>query len=116
MKRRSSGVSINGTKLRIGNHCLYHDVFAGPTRFGMIVDMFTGTDDSMDEFVLFQIDNKPITTYMDFYCTSTGVARSTKYVLWTQMEWKCITFPMAAEIIALPYASCTSHEQMEFRR
>jgi hypothetical protein len=116
MRRRLSGVSISGTKFRIGNHCIYHDVFAGPTRFGIIVDMFTGTDDSMDEFVLFQIDNKPITTYMNCYCTSSGVSRSTKYVLWTQIEWKCITFTMPAEIIALPYASCTSHELMEFRR
>jgi hypothetical protein len=116
MRRRLSGVSVNGVKLRVGNHCLYHDVLAGPTRLGTIVNMFAGTDDSMDEFVLFQIDNMPITAYMDFYCTTTGETGSTKYVFWTQMEWKCKTFTMPTDIIALPFASCTSRELMEFRR
>jgi hypothetical protein len=112
---RVSGVSIGGVRWRLGQHCLYTPGCGAP-KLGTVLNMFHGTDDRMDEFVIFQVENKPITTYMGHYCLFSNHPPSTIMVLWSQITWKCMIFKVkgGSKDMALPIMSCTSTERMEF--
>jgi hypothetical protein len=117
VRSRISGVSIGGVPLRPGQHCLYMDASGGVTRFGTILNMFHSIDEMMDDFVIFQIENKPITTRMGHYCLFSNVSDSTVLVFWSQVIWKCKAFKVEGgrANMALPFVSCTSRELMEFK-
>ena len=118
--RRISGVSISGVPWKVGHYCLYN-VPGGLTRLGKVANMFHGTDVMTDEFVIFQIENIQITTYMGHYCFFSNDDQDdiTGFVLWDEVSWKCKTFKLEETgrhaNMALPYVSCSSRELMEFR-
>ena len=113
--RRISGVSIGGVPWRVGNHCLYQYGPDGVTCLGVVVNMFHGMDELMNEIIVFQVDTKPITTYMGHYCLFNNVTHDTVFVLWNLVTWKCKTLDMDGDAkMALPYVSCSSRELMEF--
>jgi hypothetical protein len=109
-------VSIGGVPWQVGRHCLYYDGADSATLLGTVVSMFLGTDGMDDDFVIFQVENKPITTHMGHYCLFSNDAPTTVFVLWTQITWMCKMFKVqrGQANMALPYVSCTSRELMEF--
>ena len=117
VRRRLIGVFVGGVPLRIGHHCLYNAGEYDDTRLGVVLEMFYGKDDMMDEFVILQVQNKPITTYMGHYCFFSDAPQiPTEMVLWSKLTWKCKTFKMqGGGNMALPYVSCTSVELVEFQ-
>jgi hypothetical protein len=116
MRRRLIGVSIGGVPWSVGKHCLYLNGDNRATCLGTVVNMFYGQDDMQDDFVVFQVQNKPITTIMGHYCTYANDSPDMDMVFWDGITWMCKLFaPRGGQSgMALPYASCTSHELMEF--
>jgi hypothetical protein len=116
VRRRFSGVSISGVPLQVGTYCLYHDESCDVTCLGKVFQMFNGEDDSGDPLVIFRLERKPITTSMGHYCFFLDTERNdTVFVSWTQIDWKCKILKMqGGQSMALPFASCTSCELMEF--
>ena len=88
-----------------------------PPWYYTVVSMFLGTDNLDDNSVIFQVENKPITTCMGHYCLFSNDSPTTVLVLWTQITWMCKMFKVQGgqANMALPYVSCTSRELMEFR-
>ena len=82
----------------------------------MVVDMFKSRDDMLDDFVIFRVEQKPITTYMGHYCLFSNDSHATVLVFWRQITWMCKMLTMRGVQVnmALPYASCTSRELVEF--
>jgi hypothetical protein len=82
---------------------------------GSVTNMFHGTTSEMDAFVIYELENKPITSYMGHYCLFSDVVATTVYVLWTQLTWKCkILMLNDNKMMALPFASCSSTELVQF--
>ena len=69
VRRRLMGVAIAGVPWSVGKHCLYTDGANRATRLGTVVNMFFGENDLGDDFVIFQLQNKPITAKKGHYCT-----------------------------------------------
>jgi hypothetical protein len=115
LQRKVAGVSIGGVKWKVGYHCLYHDKQGSDTLFGTVVNMFRGTTDMMDEFIIFELSRNPITAYMGHYCLLSDDNRSSRYVLWHQVLWKCKVLMLGGHTsMPLPFQSCTSTEQIQF--
>jgi len=113
IQRRLTGVSISKIVWHVGSHCLFK--VGLDTRFGTVVHMFKGADSMLDEFIIFQITNKPITSYMGHYCVFSDEGHSTVLVMWTQILWKCKSLRLGGHTnMALPIKSCTSQEMVEF--
>ena len=110
-------MSIGGVPWKVGRHCLYRDSADSVTLLGTVVSMFLGKDDMDDDFVIFQVENKPITTSMGHYCLFSNDSPTTVLVLWTQITWMCKMFKVQGgqANMALSYVSCSSWELMEFR-
>jgi len=115
VRRRVLGVEIGGVPWWLGKHCLFKDD-DGATHLGTVVNMYHGEDDMEDDFVVFLLQIKPITTYMGHYCTYSNDSPGTRLVWWNRITWKCKLLQGlgGASGMALPYASCTSNELMEF--
>jgi hypothetical protein len=115
MQRRVTGVSISKVVWHVGSHCVYK--VGSATRFGTVTHMFKGTDSMLDEFIIFQLTNKPITHYMGHYCVFSDEGHSTVLVWWTQILWKCKALSLGGQFhMGLPFKSCTSEELVEFSR
>ena len=116
--RRVAGVAIGGVEWKIGYHCLYHEGPDGVTLAGKVINMFQGKDDMMDEFVLFEIKNMPITSYMGHYCllSQNEDPAQGKFIMWSQVAWKGKVLLLGNNSrMLLPFKSCTSQELIEFR-
>jgi len=116
MHRRLFGVGIGGVPWKVGRHCLYLDGADRGTRLGVVVAMISGIDDMEDPFVIFQVDNKPITAHMGHYCLFSNDTQTTEFISWTQVTWMCKVLKVdgGRANMALPYASCTSRELVKF--
>ena len=110
------GVTTGGVPWSVGKHCLYQKGDDDTTRLGTIVNMFYGEDEFEDAFVIFQLQKKPITTKMGHYCTYSVDSSGMDMVSSLNLTWKCKLLGMngGPSRIALPYASCTTKETMEF--
>jgi hypothetical protein len=115
--RRRSGVTIGGVTWATGMHCLYNERAGAATFLGKVVNMFHGKTDMMDDFVLFQLQNMPITTHMGHYCMFSNDTHTNHLVLWSRISWKCkvLKSRRGGDQMALPYYSCTPKELIEFR-
>ena len=116
VRRRLAGVSVNGVPLKIGHLCLFRrETNSTVLLLGEVGMMYYGTDDMDDEFVIFQMEKRGITTYMGHYCLYSIANSGTVLVMWKQMAWRCkaLTSP-AGHPLALPFASCTTEELMQF--
>jgi hypothetical protein len=104
-------VSINGIPWLTGKYCLYRESENTELLLGQVTKMFYARSVMDDEFVIFQITNKPITSYHGHYCLYTNNNPTIKMVLWSLIAWKCkvMTLPSGSEM-ALPIACCKSHE------
>jgi len=116
VRRRLMGVTIAGVPWSVGKHCLYTDGANRATLLGTVVNMFFGENDLGDDFVIFQLQIKPITAKKGHYCTYSNDSPGKDMVLWSRLTWKCKLFGAqgGASPMALPYASCTPKELMEF--
>ena len=115
VKRRISGVSIGGVKWKLGKHCLYQDGAGGVNKFGSVTNMYRGVNTMMDEFIIFELNHKPITAYMGHYCLLSDNNRTSKFVMWHQVLWKCKALMLGDHTsMALPFQSCNSREQIQF--
>jgi hypothetical protein len=114
--RKLFGVSVGGVPWKVGRYCLYRADADNSTRLGKVVTMFLAKDDMDDNFVVFQVENKPITTYMGHYCMFSDDQPTTVFVLWTKITWMCKILKVQGgqADMALPYVPCTSRELMEF--
>jgi hypothetical protein len=114
---RKAGVSIGGVPWSIGQHCLYEEGAGGATKFGTVIGMYHGRTTDMDEFVVFKLERKPITSYVGHYCLLSNDGYTTVFVFWTQITWKCKELLLGPDLtlMALPFASCTSQELIKFR-
>ena len=110
-------MSIGGVPWSVGNHCLYQFDANSATHLGTVVNMFYGMDEMEEDFVIFQVLKKPITTRMGHYCEYSTNSQDMDMVLWKQITWKCKLLAVRGgqSGMALPYASCTSRELMVFR-
>ena len=116
VRRRISGVSISGIPWKVGQHCLYDHGPGSATRVDSVTNMFRGMTDMMDEFIIFQLENKPITSRRVHYCLLSNDGYTTEYVLWNQVTWKCKVLSLGDDsLMALPFASCTPQELVEFK-
>ena len=112
-------MSIGGVPWQVGFYCLYN-VPGGLTRLGKVTTMFHGTDVMTEEFVIFQIENIQITTYMGHYCyfSNDDHDDTPVFVLWDEVSWKCKICKVSGggrhANMAVPFVSCTSRELMEF--
>ena len=70
VRRRLMGVTTGGVTWSVGKHCLYTNRDDRTTRLGTIVNMFYGENDMEDDFVIFQLQSKPITAKMGHYSTA----------------------------------------------
>jgi len=115
VRRRLFGVYIGGVPWQVGRHCLY-EAADGATHLGTVLDMFKGRDDMDDEFVVFRVENKPITAYMGHFCFFSNDSRATVLVLWNRILWMCkmLTVREGQVNLGLPFVSCTSRERVEF--
>ena len=111
-------MSIGGVPWKNGSHCLYRAGAGHTTLLGKVLVMFHGKDDMMDDFVLFQLKNMRITTHMGHYCLFSCDTQRTDLVLWSEISWKCKVFEGRGRAgdMALPYASCTTQELVQFLR
>ena len=116
MRRRLIGVSTGGVPWYLGKHYLYLDRDNLSTCLGTVVNMFYGQDAMQDDFVVFQVQQKLITTRMGHYCLYSNESPGMELVLWDRLTWKCKLFTAGGgpSGMTLPYASCTSQELMEF--
>ena len=112
VRRRLFGVSIGGVPWKVGQHCMY-DAAGGAKHLGTVEAMFRGQDDMGDDFVVFMVQNKPITTYMGHYCLYSNDSDATVLVFWRQITWMCKMLTVGQVNMALPYVSCTSRELVE---
>jgi hypothetical protein len=71
----------------------------------------------MDEFIIFELNQKHITSYMGHYCLLSDSEDTTRvFVMWEQVIWKCKALLLGGHTnMALPFQSCTSRELVEFR-
>jgi hypothetical protein len=116
VKRRISGVLIGGVDWKVGKHCLYQDGAGGVSRFGTVSNMYHGLTDVLDDFVIFELENKPITSYMGHYCLlpTSPDGYTTVFVLWDQVTWQCQLLSLGdLTMMALPFKSCFSEELVE---
>ena len=81
------------------------------TRLGTVVNMFYGQDDKEEDFVVFQVSNKPITGKHGHFCTYSQDSPGMDMVDSSKITWKCKFLGVA---VALPYASCTPKELVQF--
>lgn len=116
VRRRLMGVSTGGVPWSVGKHCLYTNENDSKTRLGTIVNMFCGEDEMEDDFVVFQLRSKLITAKMGHYCNYSQGSEGTDMVDSSKIAWKCKLLGTlgAASGMALPYASCTPKETVEF--
>jgi hypothetical protein len=116
VKRRTSGVSTGGVLWRVGSHCMYHDVSDGATKSGTVTSMYHGMSTMLDEFIVFEIEQKPITSYRRHYCLLSDVGHTTVFLMSNQVLWKCKALLFGGHTrMVLPIQSCTSEELLELR-
>jgi len=116
VRRRIGGVDTGGVPWTVGNHCLYSDT-GGKTRFGTVLNMFHGVSDMDEDFVIFELQDKPISNYMGHYCILSDDGFMNVLVVWHEVIWKCKQLRLGENnTIALPFASCTPNELIEFKR
>jgi hypothetical protein len=86
------------------------------TRLGTVLNMFYGVDTLDDEFIVLELENKPITARMGHCCTYSSNSRVNDLVLWNKITWKCKLIQTQNGVggMALPFQSCTPKELMEF--
>ena len=110
------GVTTGGVPWSVGKHCLYTNGDDRTTRLGTIVNMFYGENDMEDDFVIFQLQSKPITAKMGHYCTYSIVSPGMDMVDSGNIAWKCklLGTDGGPSNMASPYASCTPKEVVEF--
>ena len=116
VRRRLMGVTTGGVPWSVGKHCLYTNENDDTTRLGTIVNMFYGENEMEDDFIIFQLQNKPIITKMGHYCTYSVVSPGMDMVDSGKIAWKCKLLGVegGASNMALPYASCIPKEVVEF--
>jgi hypothetical protein len=116
VQRRISGVTIGGVHWRLGSHCLYLDTADSATRYGTVTNMFHGVDAMMDEFVIFELEQTPITSYRGHYCLLSADGHTSVFVMWDRIKWKCKRLNFGGHTdMALPIQSCTSEELIQLR-
>jgi hypothetical protein len=110
------GVMTGGVPWSIGKHCLYTKGGEDTTLLGTIVNMFYGENEMEEAFVIFQLQRKTITSKMGHYCTFSLDDAGTDLVSSVNIAWKCKLLGMTggSSSMALPYASCTPKEIVEF--
>jgi hypothetical protein len=115
VRRRIMGVSTGGVPWSVGQHCLYTNGDSHTTRLGTIVNMFYGVDDMEEDFVIFQLQTKPITGNMGHYCTYSDNSTGLEMIDSSKITWKCKLLGAAGANsgMALPYRSCTPKEEVE---
>jgi hypothetical protein len=116
VRRRISGVLVGGVVWRMGAHCLFNTGADDGVRFGTVSDMFHGTDEMTDDFVIFRVEMKRITSCHGHYCMFSNTESTTKtvFVFWGHVTWRCKVFLQEGGGMALPYHSCSSRELVEF--
>jgi hypothetical protein len=115
LRRRISGVSIGGVPWKVGSNCLYQEGPGGATLFGTVVNMYHFKTDIMDDFIIFQLENKPIMSRMGHYCWLSRDGYTTVFALWSNVTWKCKALLLEGKpLMVLPFASCTSKELIAF--
>jgi hypothetical protein len=78
--------------------------------------MFHGMTTMMDDFIVFEIEQKPITSYRRHYCLLSDVGHNTEFVMSDQVLWKCKALLLGGHTrMFLPIQSCTSEELLELR-
>jgi hypothetical protein len=105
------GVDMGGVPWSVGKNCLYTTGADLTTRLGTVVNMFYGQDENEEDFVVFQVLNRPITGKHGHFCTYSQDSPGMDMIDSTKMSWKCKLLGVA---VALPYASCTPKEQVQF--
>jgi hypothetical protein len=116
VRRRLMGVKTGGVPWSVGKHCLYQKGDDDTTLLGTIVNMFYGENEMEDAFVIFQLQKKPITSKMGHYCTYSVDSPGMDMVSSMNIAWKCKLLGVngGPSRMALPYASCTTKEAVEF--
>ena len=116
VRRRITGVLTAGVQWKAGKHCLYQDGRGGPVRFGTVINMYEGLTDTLDPFVIFELENKPIIAYTGHYCSLSQNGYTTVFALSTELTWKCKVLVLPnLTLMGLPIIPCTARELIELR-